>query len=208
MEVTPASFTHVFRPVSNPGIDWTLLLLHGTGGDETSLIEFGSVVGHGAAMLGVRGKSMEEGYPRYFRRMAEGVLDEDDIKLKAAEMAAWLKLTPRDNGYDPKRLIAIGYSNGANMAAALMLLYPETLMAAILLRPMVPLVPIPAPDLSGKKVLILSGDQDRVIPTGDGIRLGHMLTDYGALVDTVQLPTGHGLTYEDESQASEYLLQF
>ncbi len=207
MEVTTASFTHIFKPVSNPEIDWTLLLLHGTGGDETSLLELGEMAGRGAAMLGVRGKSLDEGYPRYFRRLAEGVLDEDDIIAKSAEMAAWLKLTPRDNGYDASRLVGMGYSNGANMAAALLLLHPDTLMGAVLLRPMVPLQPMPAPDLTGKKILILAGESDHISPLPGAMKLGHMLTDFGATVETVVVNSGHGLTQDDLDHAREFLRQ-
>ncbi|MBX3119747.1 MAG: alpha/beta hydrolase [Fimbriimonadaceae bacterium] len=208
MEVSLSSFNRIFRPVSNPEIDWTLLLLHGTGGDETSLLEFGDMVGNGAAMLGVRGRSDEEGYPRFFRRLSEGVLDEEDIQIKAQELADWLQLTPRDNGYDPNRLIGMGYSNGANMAGAMLMLHPKTLAGGVLLRPMVPLQPIPAPDLTGKKVLILAGEQDHISPMQGAVQFGHMLADYGASVTTRIVNAGHGLTQDDVDQVRDFLLEF
>src|ERR1700731_948211 len=131
---------HVFVPAENPESP-TLLLLHGTGGDERDLLPLGAELWPGAALLGVRGKVLENGMPRFFRRFAEGVFDVDDLKSRTEELANFIDAASERYAFNKKRLIAVGYSNGANIAASLILLHPHCLAAAVLFRAMVPFSP-------------------------------------------------------------------
>ena len=153
------SFIHCYEPSARPGAP-TLLLLHGTGGNENDLLPLGRMVAPGAALLSPRGKVMENGMPRFFRRLAEGVFDEQDVRRRANELADFV--TEARGRYDLPAPIAVGYSNGANIAAAVLLLRPEALAGAVLLRPMMPLRVSPVADLSGKSILLLSGAMDPI----------------------------------------------
>jgi predicted esterase len=133
-------FVHVFVPAENSTAP-TLLMLHGTGGDERDLLPLGAELWPGAGLLGVRGKVLEDGMPRFFRRFAEGVFDVEDLKSRTEELAQFIDAASERYEFSKKKLIAVGYSNGANMAASLILLHPHHLAAAILFRPMVPFVP-------------------------------------------------------------------
>ena len=146
-----------------------LLLLHGTGGDENDLLELGKMVSPESALLSPRGRVLENGMPRFFRRLAEGLFDEDDVRLRAFELADFVEDVRLRHGIS--RPIALGYSNGANIAAAVMLLRPATLAGAALLRGMVPLSDPPHPDLSGVPVLIASGKVDPIVPASNSARL-------------------------------------
>ena len=148
------SFIHRFQPGSVTGAA-PLLLLHGTGGDENDLLPLGAALSPGAALLSPRGQVLEHGMPRFFRRLAEGVFDEDDVRRRAAELAAFV--TETGQRYGLAAPIAVGFSNGANIAAALLLTHPGVLSGAVLLRAMVPLSEPPAVDLQGTPVLILYG---------------------------------------------------
>ena len=159
------SFTHRFEPGAKPDA-LPLLLLHGTGGNEHDLISLGQAIAPGAALLAPRGKVLEHGMPRFFRRLAEGVFDEDDVRRRAHELADFVEAARKEYGIATP--IALGYSNGANIAAAMMPLRPEVLGGGILLRAMVPLASGVAPaSLFGKGALIVSGLQrsDRVTGT-------------------------------------------
>jgi phospholipase/carboxylesterase len=182
-----------------------LLLLHGTGGDEDDLIGLGRMVAPGAALLSPRGKVLENGMPRFFRRLAEGVFDENDVRARAHELADFIAAA-REH-YQMPAPIALGYSNGANIAAAVMLLRPEALAGGILLRAMVPLADQPDEQgLSGTSVLLVSGARDPIAPPAKAERLKAMLERAGAQVDARVLPGGHELSQTDVTLGREWLL--
>jgi phospholipase/carboxylesterase len=189
--------------VSDPGV--TLLVLHGTGGDENNLVSLGRELAPGAAILSPRGKVSEYGAPRFFRRLAEGVFDHEDLVFRTHELADFIEAAAKEYGFDLSRLVATGYSNGANMAASLMLLRPELLRAAVLFRAMVPFEPEKMPDLTGMPVFMASGRWDRMIPPESSSRLAEILRQAGADVDLRWRDTGHGLTYEEVAEAREWL---
>ncbi|HEV2603160.1 MAG TPA: alpha/beta hydrolase [Microvirga sp.] len=188
------SFHHRFVPATAENRP-TILLLHGTGGDENDLLPLGQMVSAGSALLSPCGKVLENGMPRFFRRFAEGVFDEADVTARANELADFVGEARA--AYGLQAPVALGFSNGANIAAALMLLRPEVLAGAALLRAMVPLSAPPAADLSGKRVLILSGSADPIVPAENAGRLAAMLAHAGAEVDHRTLPVGHGLSQAD-----------
>ncbi|WP_112663976.1 alpha/beta hydrolase [Microvirga flavescens] len=196
------SYTHRFIPASAPGRA-PLLLLHGTGGDENDLIPLGQTVAPGAALLSPRGKVLENGMPRFFRRLAEGVFDEADVKQRAHELADFV--TEAREAYGIEAPIALGFSNGANIAAAMLMLRPEALAGAVLLRAMVPLKEAPAFDLTGKRILILSGSMDPIIPAENAARLATSLSTSKAEVEHISLPTGHGLSQQDVTLAATWI---
>ncbi|MDB5620744.1 alpha/beta hydrolase [Tardiphaga sp.] len=200
--MTELSHIHRFAP-GNRREATPLLLLHGTGGDENDLLPLGGAIAPGASLLSVRGKVLEHGMPRFFRRLAEGVFDEDDVIRRANELADFV-LEARQR-YDLAAPIALGYSNGANIAAAMLLLRPEVLAGAMLLRAMVPLSKPPKVDLAGKPVLIVSGQSDPIIPPSNSQRLATMLEKAGAAVDHRTLPVGHQLSQADLTVASQWL---
>jgi phospholipase/carboxylesterase len=196
-------FVHRFEPASPGGPPFTLLLLHGTGGDENDLIPVGHLVAPGAARLAPRGRVLEHGMPRFFRRLAEGVFDEHDVALRANELADWIGAAAATHGFDPARVVAAGYSNGANIAAAVLMLRPRALAAAVLLRPVTPLVPAAPPDLSGVPVLISAGRLDPY--SRNAGTLADALRGYGARVDLRARDVGHGLDRGDIELAREWL---
>lgn len=188
------SFIYRFEPATVAGLP-PLLLLHGTGGDENDLLSLGRLLSPGAALLSPRGKVLEGGAPRFFRRLAEGVFDTDDVRRRADELGAFIGQARA--AYDLAAPIAVGFSNGANIAAALLYRQPETLAGAVLLRAMVPLPEAPAHDLGGRRVLILSGSMDPIVPEENAGRLAAALQQAGGLVEHRRLPTGHGLSQAD-----------
>jgi phospholipase/carboxylesterase len=198
------SFIHRFAP-GNRREAAPLLLLHGTGGDESDLLPLGEAIAPGAALLSPRGKVLEHGMPRFFRRLAEGVFDEDDVRRRANELADFVVEARKH--YDLAAPIALGYSNGANIAAAMLLLRPEALAGAVLLRAMVPLRDVPKVDLAGKPVLIVSGQSDPIIPPSNSQRLAAMLASAGAYVRHRTLPVGHQLSQTDLTVAKQWLQQ-
>lgn len=183
----------------------TLLLLHGTGGDENDLVELGRALDAGASLLSPRGKVLENGMPRFFRRLAEGVFDLEDLKLRAAELAQFVKAAEREYSINPEKLTAVGFSNGANIAAAMMLLHPGSIRNAILLRAMVPLTPDPLPDLAGTRVLMTSGRRDPIIPAANATELAAILAKAGVAVEHHWLPAGHNLDPGDLDLAGQWL---
>ena len=200
---TPAlSFIHRFEPGTDRKTA-PLLLLHGTGGDENDLIDLGRLVAAGAALLSPRGKVSEGGMPRFFRRLAEGVFDEEDVRRRASELADFVG-EARD-AYGLAAPIALGFSNGANIAAATLMLRPEALAGAVLIRAMVPLSQPPEVDLAGKPVLILSGSMDPMVPAENAGHLAAQLRSGGAQVQHRTLPAGHGLSQADITLAREFL---
>ena len=187
------SFIYAFEPAANAPPP--MLLLHGTGGDENDLISLGRVVAPGAALLAPRGKVLENGMPRFFRRLREGVFDEADIRRRAKELADFLGEARRAYGLETP--IALGFSNGANIAAAVLLLQPEALAGAILIRAMVPLRDSTRAALSGKPVLIISGATDPIAPFANAAELAAILTQAGANVRHEIIPAGHGLVQDN-----------
>ena len=203
MKASP-DFVHQFVPGSSTR---TLLLLHGTGGNEHDLLQLGRTLDPTAALLSPRGKVLENGMPRFFRRLAEGVFDIEDLKERTHELADFVAGAARTYGFDPANLVAVGYSNGANIAASLLLLRPETLRGAILFRAMVPLVPESLPDLSNVSVLIAEGNQDPIARPEEGQRLADLFRETGALVTVHLSNADHGLTNEDMTVAKRWLAQ-
>ena len=197
-------FIHEYVPATDPNAP-TLLLLHGTGGDETSLLSLGSQLAPGAGLLSPRGKVLEGGAPRFFRRLAEGVFDMEDLIFRTNELADWIEVASAEYGIAPDSLIALGYSNGANIAASILLLRPTVLRRAILLRAMVPLQPEQAPDLTGTHILIETGMMDPLIPPPEAERLSKMFQQYGAQVTFQRHPASHGLVSADLAVAHDWL---
>jgi phospholipase/carboxylesterase len=196
------SFVHRFEP-GNRREAPPLLLLHGTGGDENDLLPLGQAVAPDASLLSVRGKVREQGMSRFFRRLSEGVFDEDDVRRRADELADFVEAARQRYGIAAP--VALGYSNGANIAAAVLLLRPQVLAGAILLRAMVPLSQPPRADLSGKPVLIVSGQHDPIIPASNAARLAALLKDAGANVQHRLLPVGHQLSQADLTIGREWM---
>ncbi len=199
------SFIHRFVPANAPDAP-TLLLLHGTGGDENSLLELGRTLSPGAALLSPCGRVLEDGRtPRFFRRLAEGVFDEDDLRARTHELADFIGAAAERYGFDPARVAAVGFSNGAHIAAATLLLRPGVLRAAVLWRAMVPLTP-PAPSaLTGTSVLLAAGEHDPLVPRENVERLAALLRQGGAKVTQTWANAGHQLTSAEVSAAREWL---
>jgi phospholipase/carboxylesterase len=195
-------FIHTFIPATAQGRP-PLLLLHGTGGDENDLLPLGAKLSPGAALLSPRGKVLENGMPRFFRRLAEGVFDLDDLKTRTAELADFV--AQAREAYGLAAPVALGFSNGANIAASLLLTKPSTLAGAVLLRVMLPFEPPALPDLVGKPVLLLSGASDPMMPAPQRERLAALLKQAGAALTYKVLPAGHNLTRDDLAIAAEWL---
>lgn len=174
-----------------------LLLLHGTGGNEDDLIPLGEHLLPGAALLSPRGQVLEHGMPRFFRRLAEGVFDIDDLVRRTHELADFVDAARRTYDMGPAAPVAVGFSNGANIAAATLLLRPGTLGGALLLRPMVPIVPDPLPALGGVAVQINAGTADSIVAPAQSEALGDLLGRAGARVTLDWITGGHGLTPSD-----------
>jgi phospholipase/carboxylesterase len=187
--------------------DRTLLLLHGTGGNEHDLIPLGRELDPNAALLSPRGKILENGMPRFFRRLAEGVFDVEDLKQRTNELADFVGRAAQQYKLAADQIVAVGYSNGANIAASMLLLRPEILRAAILFRAMVPLVPENLPNLSSVRVWIGAGDQDPIIPASETQRLVELLRRAGADVTIRFANATHGLTDADVEAARHWLEQ-
>jgi predicted esterase len=203
--MTDLGFLHQFIPApSGPGAD-TLLLLHGTGGDENDLLPLGKLLAPNANLLSPRGKISENGMPRFFRRLAEGVFDIPDLIARTHELAGFIAVASNAYGFDPKRVVAAGFSNGANIAASLLLLRPGVLKSSVLLHAMVPLVPDSSPDLDGTRVFLGAGRQDPIATPDETEKLAALLREAGADVTTHWQSGGHGLTREEALAAAEWL---
>lgn len=198
-------FIHRFERGHGSNAAATLLLLHGTGADENDLLPLGRHLLGGASMLSPRGKVLENGAPRFFRRLAAGVFDVDDLIERAGELAAFVRAATSAYGLAPDKLVAVGFSNGANIAAATMLLHPGVLPAAVLLRAMVPLEPDPQPDLSGSRVLISSGRADPMVPSDNVERLAGLFRSTGADVTLHWHPAGHSLARGEDEQVRRWI---
>jgi phospholipase/carboxylesterase len=196
---------HKFVPAPDGKAERVLLLLHGTGGNENDLLSLGADLDPAAALLSPRGNVLENGMPRFFRRLAEGVFDEEDVIRRAEELANFTLAAAAKYDFDPKNVTAVGYSNGANIAAAVLLLRPEVFSRAILFRAMVPLTPAIQPNLANFRGLICSGKYDPIIPMENAERLANMLRAAGAEVTLRVEEAGHELTRADLAGAKTWL---
>lgn len=199
------TFIHRFQPPAADGPQTVLLLLHGTGGDENDLVPLAGMLAPGAAWLSARGKVLENGMPRWFRRVAEGVFDEDDLRARAEELATFVGAAGRHYGFEGRPVFAVGFSNGANVAAAMMLLHPDLLAGGVLLRAMKPFRELPAAQLPGRPVWIGAGSADPMVPRGHPQRLADALRERGADVTLHVVESGHGLTMQDVESARDWL---
>lgn len=185
----------------------TLLLLHGTGGNEDDLLPLGRELDPNSRLLSPRGKILEGGrIPRFFRRLAEGIFDIEDLKFRTHELAGFVEKASRIYGFDARKVIAVGYSNGANIAASMLLLKPQTLSGAILFRAMVPLIPENLPDLSDKRIFMSSGLRDPIATRQEAETLSGLLKQARAVVDLQWQNSGHELTQDDVHAAKQWLM--
>ncbi len=197
-------FVHRFVPAEEPAAP-TLLLLHGTGGDENDLLPLGRMLNERATLLSPRGKVLENGMPRYFRRLSMGVFDEEDLVNRTHELARFVQRAVSEYDLDPRRLFAVGFSNGANIAASLLLLHPGLLAGAVLLRAMVPFEPEISPDLQGTRVYLAAGRSDQMILPESTERLAQLLREAGAEVTLDWQPGGHGIGRDEIEAARNWL---
>jgi phospholipase/carboxylesterase len=193
-----------YRFIPGPG-DRTLLLLHGTGGNENDMIPLGRSIDRDASLLSPRGKVLENGAPRFFRRLAEGVFDEKDVVERAHELANFVFAASKKHGFDQNTLVAIGYSNGANIASAMMLLGLLKFRGAILLRPMVPLSQPPNASLENCAVLICGGRFDPIATPDQVNALAELLRERKAEIEVQMRESGHELTEADVEAARHWL---
>jgi predicted esterase len=185
----------------------TAVLLHGTGGDEFDLLELGAYLAPGATLLSPRGRAPEGSVNRWFARFAPGVLDTEDIIRRAGELETFVRDAVVHHELDADRTWAVGFSNGANMAAAEMLLHPEVFAGAVLLRPMLPLRPERVPDLSGRPVYVAAGTMDTMIPRESTEELVALLRRAGADVTESWVDAGHRFGVDEVTAAREWLTE-
>lgn len=200
-------FAHRFEPATKPGAPF-LLLLHGTGGDENSLIPMGRAIAPGAALLSPRGQVVEQGMARFFRRHAEGDFDQEDLEARTKDLARFVSLASEQYAIPAGKLVAAGFSNGANMAASLILRFPETLAGAALMRGMVPFTPKTPLDINRRPVLILSGVDDPIVGTDEVAELANMFRAANAEVTLHWETAGHTLSQGDVLMAFDWMRKF
>lgn len=205
-EATPG-FQHVFERGKNPGAP-TLLLLHGTGGDERDLLPLARAIAPGASLLSVRGKVLENGAPRFFRRIAEGVFDQADLAFRTTELHDFIKAAAKDYSIDLNRLLAAGFSNGANIAGSLLLRHADVLAGALLMRAMVPFKPPKPPNLQRRPILLLAGIADPIVSPTESQTLEELFDAANARIELHWVDAGHALSAEDVQVAREWLQQF
>jgi phospholipase/carboxylesterase len=182
----------------------TLLLLHGTGGTEQDLLPLAEMIDNEANILSVRGNILENGMPRFFKRLAEGVFDEEDLIYRTNELHEFLNEAAAKYEFDRNNIIAVGYSNGANIAASLMFHYQDSLRGASLHHPMVPRRGIELPDLTGKQVFISAGTNDPICPSQESEDLKEILENAGAAVELHWENSGHQLTISEVKAATKW----
>lgn len=205
-ELRPLEYIH--RYVASEGFDHpTIVAFHGTGGDEHDLLHLACSIAPGAAIISPRGQLVEQGMNRFFRRLSAAVFDEEDIRKRSAELDSFIRQAAAHYSRDSGRLIALGYSNGANMAAALLLLYADLFAGAVLVRPMLPIADPPPANLTGKPLLILKGAEDTVIPAESTSRLIDVLNRAGARLKVVEVAAGHEISQTDIDTARKWLAE-
>jgi phospholipase/carboxylesterase len=198
------TLVHVHRPATSTHAP-TLLLLHGTGADEHDLLPLGELLAAHAQLLSPRGRVSEHGMPRWFARHAEGVFDHADLVTRTHELADWVDVAATEYAVDRSRLVAAGFSNGANIAASMLLLRPGTVRAALLFAPMLPFEPDALPGLDGTGVFISAGRRDPICPPEQAERLAELLTDAGAAVELSWHAGGHQLDREQAERGRVWL---
>lgn len=194
---------HFYEKGADPSAP-TLLLLHGTGGTERDLIGVGRMISAGSAQLGVRGNVSENGMSRFFRRLSEGVFDEEDLIFRTGELGGFLDEAAAQYGFDRRNVVAVGYSNGANIAASLMFHQEQALRGAVLLHPMVPRRGIALPDLQAAQVFIGAGRNDPLCPPAESEELTRLLQEAGADVLLHWENNGHQLSRSEIEQAAAW----
>lgn len=196
---------HIFIRSKSSDQSNVLILFHGTGGNERDLIPIAEKIAPDFNYLGVRGNVNEGGMPRFFRRLAEGVFDEADIIERASQLNSFLREAAQEYGFDLSRSAALGYSNGANIISAINFLHPGAFRKSILLRPMTPLVPEVAADLSGHKVLLSFGTHDPLMPPGEVDKLSGLYQKYGADTKVHIEHAGHQLVHQDILHSADFI---
>jgi predicted esterase len=198
------SFRHIYRPGTGAS-PYSLLLLHGTGGNERDMLPLAEEIVPGATLISPRGQVTENGAPRFFRRFAEGVLDVEDWRERSQKLADFVASVCAEHGVSPANVIGVGYSNGANIAQGLLLLRPEVLGAAILFRPMFVTDDVPARDLQGYRILLLAGDRDPFMSPDDPQRIAEQLKRRAADVAVKVFRASHGLVPDDITETRAWL---
>jgi predicted esterase len=198
-------FTHRFVPAEDKTSAETLVVLHGTGGDENDLIGVGQAVAPGAAILSPRGNVLENGAPRFFKRLAEGVFDREEVRSRAEELSRFIRAAISKYGFNPERVFALGYSNGANVASTVMFIEPGLFRGAIMFRPMVVFEPDEHPDLSGAGIFISAGRLDPIVPTKSVERLAELFEASRAEVTLKWQQAGHNLLPSEARDAADWL---
>ncbi|WP_199484525.1 alpha/beta hydrolase [Peribacillus glennii] len=192
---------HIFKEGSSKDAP-LLLLLHGTGGTEQDLLGLAEMISPESSVLSVRGNVLENGMPRFFRRLAEGVFDEEDLVLRTEELYGFLDSASKGYGFERSNIVAVGYSNGANIAGSLLFHYENPLKGAILHHPMVPRRGIVLPDMAGLPVFIGAGSNDPICPPQETEELALLLKNSGAQVDMHWEQFGHQLTRSEAEAAA------
>ena len=198
-------FVHRFVPAEEPASGETLIVLHGTGGNENDLVGIGQAIAPGAAILSPRGKVLENGAPRFFKRLAEGVFDPKEVRSRAEELARFIRAAIMKYGLDATRIYALGYSNGANIASTVMFIQPDLLQGAVLFRPMLVYEPEEQGDLSGASVFISAGRMDPIVPVKSVERLVELFESAHAEVTLKWQSAGHNLVPSEVREASDWL---
>lgn len=201
-------FAHRFvqgDPGAGGGAGWTVLLLHGTGGDENDLIPLGRALAPGAALLSPRGNVLEGAMPRFFRRLAEGVFDQEDLERRTGELVSFVRAAASHYHLDANRVMAAGFSNGANIAASVLLRHPAVLRGAVLLSPMMPFEPRDHVSLADTRVFIGAGQNDPIVPVAQVDRLAAVLRERGAQVTVHWESGGHGISQREVGAARRWV---
>ena len=188
-----------------PGTGQVALVLHGTGGNEEDLLPLASMLLPGASILSLRGNVLEGTMPRFFRRLAEGVFDEEDLALRTTQLAEFLRAAAVAYHFDLANVTAIGFSNGANIVANLLLHHPGLIRRSVLYRAMLPSEPAPSPSGAGTRIYLGAGRRDPIVPAANVERLAALLRAFGAEVTLDWRNAGHGLTGEDVENAKRWL---
>jgi predicted esterase len=202
---TDLGFIHRHVPAADPATADTLVVLHGTGGDENDLISIGQAIAPGAAILSPRGNVLENGAPRFFKRMAEGVFDPKEVRSRAGELARFIRGAVVTYRLDPARVYALGYSNGANIASTVMLVEPGVFRGSVLLRPMLVYDPPEQNDLSDTAVFISAGRMDPIVPVESVEKLAKLFESAHSNVTVKWQLAGHSLVPSEVREASEWL---